>query len=98
MLHVFSTGTGSESFGVQRHGHEHRLVNIRLTIHANGRGEYVVTSPERTDDGRYAALISMGRFDFDVWNLETVRGLLSKIVRLHAPAEELTFDIEHPKR
>jgi hypothetical protein len=95
-IRVHSTGIGAETWSVTGDGV--LLFNIRLTIHATGRGEYQITSPDRPDVGLWSKLAHEDRFTFDVWNQETVRDILTAIVKPSAKGTELTIEIKHPTR
>ena len=95
-IRVHPTGIGAEAWSVTGDGV--LLFNIRLTIHATGRGEYQIRSPDRPDLGLWSQLAHKDRFTFDVWNQEAVREILTAIVKPSARGAELTIEIKRPTR
>jgi hypothetical protein len=93
-VHVRPTGIGAEAWSVEGDGV--LLFNIRLTVHATGRGEYYVMNPDRPDLSLWCQLAHEGTFTFTVWDRETVRALLTDLVKPSAQGAEVTVEIEHP--
>jgi hypothetical protein len=93
-IHVRPTGIGAESWSVTGDGV--LLFNIRLVIHATGRGEYYVLKPDRPDLELYAQLSHEGTLAFTAWDQEAVREILTSIVKPRTPGAELTIEVKHP--
>jgi hypothetical protein len=90
-VRVYPIGVGSEAWRIERDG-EH-IADVRLTIHATGRGEYIVTLPDRPEVGLWAQLARSGTFSFDVWDRAAVCNVLGDIVRRGAPGAELVIEV-----
>ena len=95
-IRVYPTGIASEAWRVARDG-EH-LADIRLEIHATGRGNYWITRPDRPDLGLWAQLAQDGTFTFDVWDRAAVRGVLVALVHGRDPGAQVTVEIKRPTR
>jgi hypothetical protein len=93
-IRVYPTGFASEAWRVERDGIH--IANVRLTIHATGRGEYAVTHPDRPDLDLWAQLAHGGTFVFDVWDHATVVDLLGKIVGPGAQGAALDIEVKRP--
>jgi hypothetical protein len=93
-IRICPTGIGAESWSVEGDGA--LLCNIRLVIHATGRGEYYVMSPDRPDLELWCQLMYQGDFVFTAWDKQAVRDILTAIIKPSAQGAELTIEIKHP--
>jgi hypothetical protein len=95
-IRVSPTGTTSEVWRVECDGKHLTDVHL-IIIHATGRGEYIITGPDRPGEV-WAPFIRKGAFTFDVWDQATVRDRLRDIIRLVAPDDDLDITITKPTR
>jgi hypothetical protein len=87
IIRVRPTGFAAEEWRVERYS-EH-LADVRLDIHATGRGEYAITWPDRPGIV-WAPLHRTGPFTFDVWDRGEVLAIVEGVVRLIAPDDKST--------